>query len=202
MSPIRMTDQRQLRHQLRQRRLALSHTAQARASRALLDRLLRLPQFHRARHVALYFGTRGELDPSPLLDMAEALGKTCYLPVLHPFRTGRLWFCRWRPGEPLRPNRFGIAEPTACGSRMRAPRHLDLVLVPLLGFDAACNRLGMGGGFYDRTFAFRHQRSHITRPYLLGVAHDFQRVDRLQVQPWDVRLDAVLTERTLYHARS
>ena len=85
---------------------------------------------------------------------------------------------------------------------MIAARNLDLVIVPLLGFDQDCNRIGMGGGYYDRSFAFRRRFKHVKRPYLLGVAHEAQRVERIKAQPWDVSLDAVVTEKNLYCRKS
>jgi 5-formyltetrahydrofolate cyclo-ligase len=75
---------------------------------------------------------------------------------------------------------------------------LDLMLVPLVGFDGACNRIGMGGGFYDRTLAYLRRRRHWRRPRLIGIAHECQRVDRIDPRPWDIPLDAVVTEQGVY----
>jgi len=195
-----MTDLQQLRRQLRRARLALSPEAHAAARKEALARIRRHPRFRRARRIAGYFGSKGELDPMPLLEYAVALGKRCYLPVLHPFLPGQLWFYRWRPGDPLMPNRFGILEPRPRRSGLIPARRLDLVIVPLLGFDSDCHRLGMGGGYYDRSFAFVRRLTHARRPFLLGLAHESQRVARLEAQPWDVTLDAVATDRHLYSA--
>ena len=95
-------------------------------------------------------------------------------------------------------NRFGIPEPDVRGGGLIAARDLDLVIVPLLGFDKACNRIGMGGGYYDRSFAFARRLEHISAPFMLGFAHEAQRVESLQVRPWDIPLDAVATQRRLY----
>jgi len=97
-------------------------------------------------------------------------------------------------------NRFNIPEPVVRHDRLIAPRDLDLVILPLLGFDHDCNRIGMGGGFYDRTFAFMHRLNHIAGPYLLGLAHEIQRVEVLVMQRWDIPLDAVATEQRIYCA--
>lgn len=193
-----MPDRQGLRQQLRHARRDLSANERTAAESCAVKRILRQPLFRRARRIAGYVGSQGELNPMALLEHAAALGKTCYLPVLHPFRRGELRFYRWRPGDRLRRNRFDIPEPLPRRRGLIAARRLDLVIVPLLGFDEDCHRLGMGGGYYDRSFAFVRRRQRTRRPFLLGFAHEVQRVDRLPSQPWDVPLDAVVTERRLY----
>lgn len=116
---------------------------------------------------------------------------TYCLPVL--CADEQLRFAPWRAGAPLVTGRFGIPEPDVPLSRLMEAAALDLVVVPLVGFDARCHRLGMGGGWYDRSFAFRIK--HSAPPWLVGAAFSTQRIDRLPAQPWDVRLDAVCTER-------
>mgnify|MGYP001805942608 CR=1 FL=1 len=131
--------------------------------------------------------------------------KRFYLPVLSPLKKrqtgGQLWFARYRVGDRLRPNRFGISEPIGRGRHLIQPRRLDLMILPLVGFDAQGHRLGMGGGFYDRTLAYRQRHSQWRRPRLIGVAHECQRLDQLEPRPWDVRLDAILTESRLYNEK-
>ena len=183
-----------LRRALRARRGQTSRAERRAASAALTQRLSNLPAFQRAGCIAAYWPADGEINPLPALRWAYAAGKACYLPVLCPQRDGHLQFAPWWPGAPLRRNRFGIAEPIAPRRHWLAPRMLDLVLLPLVAFDGAGNRLGMGGGYYDRSFAFR-RRAAVRRPGLIGVGFDWQRVDRLPRRAWDVPLDAVLTER-------
>lgn len=156
----------------------------------------------RARRIALYWPADGEIDPRALMRDVRFRGKRFYLPVLSPLKRrdgAPLWFARYRPGERLLPNRFGIPEPTGRGAHLIRPRHLDLMILPVVGFDAQGRRLGMGGGFYDRTLAFRHRHALSGRPRLIGVAHECQRLDRIEPRPWDVRLDAILTESRLYN---
>jgi len=196
--PLRMNDLQALRQHLKRVRLSLSDRAQAFASASIAGQIQKLPRFRRAKTLAGYFGSAGEIDPMPLMKQAAALGKHCYLPVLHPFLHGRLLFCRWQPGDELVRNRYEIPEPHIHADRLIAARNLDLVIVPLLGFDSDCNRIGMGGGYYDRSFAFTRRFRHIKGPYLLGLAHESQRVERLEAQPWDVAPDAVITEQNLY----
>ncbi len=193
-----MDDRAQLRRRMRTARRALTPHQQRQAAEALVKRLLRLPAVRRARRVALYLPNDGEIDPTGLIAPLHARGTRLALPLLAPLGQGRLWFLPWQPGEPLSANRFGIPEP-ACSRRRRLPDwHLDLVLLPLVAFDANGNRLGMGGGFYDRTFARLASRRHWRRPRLIGIAHHFQQTDALPQQPWDVPLDAVVTDRALH----
>ncbi len=123
-----------------------------------------------------------------------AAGKRTYLPVLH---GRRLWFLPYDSETPLARNRFGILEPDVSPKRRRALEALDMVLVPLVAFDEQGNRLGMGGGYYDRTFAYLLGRRRWTRPLLVGVAYEFQCSAALPTRPWDVPLQAVATERGL-----
>jgi 5-formyltetrahydrofolate cyclo-ligase len=104
-----------------------------------------------------------------------------------------LRFAPWRPGDPLVSNRFGIPEPDVALSSLIDPEQMALVLLPLVGFDRRGQRLGMGGGWYDRSFAFRNL--HRPPPWLVGVGFATQQVDALAVEPWDVALDAVCSEQ-------
>ena len=155
--------------------------------------------FLRARRLAAYLAADGELDPAPLLELAWQRHKECHLPVLRPHPRRKLWFVRHRPGEPLTPNRYRIPEPSLRQARIRLPWSLDMLLLPLVGFDTACNRLGMGGGFYDRSFAFLLEPDYRgCRPWLIGLGYTFQKVAALPRQRWDVPLDAAATEHGLH----
>ena len=113
---------------------------------------------------------------------------------------GRLRFAPWRPGEALHNNRYGIPEPAVPEASLLPPDAMALVVVPLAAFDRRCHRLGMGGGWYDRSFAFRHAGD--APPWLVGAGFDVQRVDALDRADWDVALDAVCTESTTLDCRS
>ena len=202
VSPPSTGSLRQLRRTLRSVRRALPDRCQRAHARCLARLLRRDIAFQRARRIAAYWPSDGELDPRALIRAALARGKVAYLPVLRRGHDGegatRLWFVRFSPDERLHPNRFGIPEPKARGRHLRPARHLDLLLVPVVGFDSAANRIGMGGGYYDRTLAYLLRRRHWRRPRLVGIAHECQRVARIEPRPWDVPLDAVATERRLY----
>lgn len=188
----------QLRRQLRQLRRQLSPLEQRRASRALHQRIAHNPVFRRARHIALYLAADGEIDPRTLLQAAQQRSKQVYLPVLRRWPRNRMDFQQVRPGETLVRNRYGIAEPAQCRARQRPAWTLDLLLLPLVGFDAHGGRLGMGGGFYDRSLAYLARRKNWHKPTMLGLAHECQRVDKLPLAEWDVRLTAVVTPRRWY----
>lgn len=189
-------DKKILRRQLRARRRALSHSRQYRASERLVGVVAGRPEFVSADTMAIYLAADGEIDTRLLIERAWLLGKRVYLPIL---RAGnRLRFAEFRPGARLRRNRLGIAEPTI--KRFRDARILDLVLMPLVGFDARGGRLGMGGGFYDRSFAFLTAGGK-RQPALVGLAHQFQQVDVLPVEPWDVPMCAVATDRRWFAIR-
>ena len=92
-----------------------------------------------------------------------------------------------------RSNRLGIAEPE--GARIIGARWLDVVFLPLVGFDSRGVRLGTGGGFYDRAFAFRRWRTVWHTPQLIGLGYSFQQVGHITSAPHDVLMDAVVTEK-------
>ncbi|HWP94681.1 MAG TPA: 5-formyltetrahydrofolate cyclo-ligase [Gammaproteobacteria bacterium] len=192
--PLTPDNRSELRSLLRARRRALDAAGRERASRALATRLLTLATVDAAARLAAYVPFDGEIDPLPFLHAARAAGRQVYLPRLG--GDGRLEFVAWHPGLPLVPNRFGILEPA--DGEVCAARALDVVIAPLVAFDAAGNRLGMGGGWYDRTFAFLKAPDRPAKPHLIGVAYEFQRVPQLPSADWDVPLDGVATDAGWY----
>nr|WP_288911898.1 5-formyltetrahydrofolate cyclo-ligase [uncultured Pseudomonas sp.] len=190
----------QLRRLLRQARRALTPAQQREAARGLYRQLAQHPLFRRARHIALYLPNDGEIDPRLLLRAAQRRGKATYLPVLSPWPQTKMVLQRIRPGEKLRPNRFRILEPRMNIARQRKVWTLDLVLLPLVGFDDAGGRLGMGGGFYDRSLAYLARRKQWRKPTLLGLAHECQKVERLAQASWDVPLQGTVSDRHWYIA--
>ena len=180
---------------MRKRRRALTSSQQKIAALQLFRTIVSSSLFRFSRRMAFTMANDGEIDPSLLLAAAQRRGKECYLPVMSAVGVARLRFKRWRKGDALRKNFFGIAEPHQ--GRYCPPRILSLVLMPLVAFDPSCNRLGMGKGYYDRTFAFRRRNAQ-HRPALLGLAHECQRVEQLEVEAWDLPLDGVVTDRAWY----
>jgi 5-formyltetrahydrofolate cyclo-ligase len=186
------TDRRSLRRSLRSRRQALGAAERMAAAEAITTRLLAHPALARVGYVAGYWASGGEL-PLHVLQMRLRPDQIWCLPCVQP--DGRLRFAPWRPGDPLVTNRYGIPEPNVATGSLLEPQELHLVLVPLLGFDRRGHRLGMGGGYYDRSFAFRH--STPAPPTLIGIGYSFQELPAIAREDWDVPLDALVTENEL-----
>jgi 5-formyltetrahydrofolate cyclo-ligase len=193
-----MNDRSRLRAQMRAQRRALPCRDRAAAALAVAQRLATLRVFRTGRRIACYWPYQGELDLHPLMQRIWELRKQCYLPLVSSRYPRTLRFARHEPDALLRLNHLGIAEPHAPGNERVAAAALDLIIVPLVAFDAAGNRLGWGAGHYDRTLAFLNRRRHWRRPRLIGVGYDFQRVDNIESAPWDVPLDGVVTESAIY----
>jgi len=189
MTDLKVQAKQRLRQQMRRRRRALSHSQQHQAAQGLRRQLHRSGLLLQARRLALYLAQDGELNPLPAVNAVQKSGRL-YLPKLHPLKPNRLHFYHWHSKTPLDRNRFGIGEPPA-RARTRSPWwSLSLILLPLVAFDAQGQRLGMGGGFYDRSLA----RFNGKRPRLIGIAHACQQVEALPVASWDIGLDGILTD--------
>ncbi len=156
----------------------------------IANRLWRTRNLMRARKIACYFAVNGEVSCEHFINQAWSRGREIFLPVV----SGKeLNFAQYSPETSLTSNRFGIPEPACSDADLTAGRHLDVVLAPLVAFDHCGHRVGMGGGFYDRTFHFLLTRSHWKRPCLIGLAYDFQLVNRLQPNAFDVPMQKILT---------
>ncbi len=187
---------KELRRSVRSARRSLSEEARRGASEHLTGRINGLEIFRRAERIAAFLAFDGEIDPAKLVSHAWTLGTRVYIPIIG--GDDLLRFGLYRPDTPLAPNRFGIPEPVAGAGEVIDARDLDLVLAPLVAFDREARRLGMGGGYYDRSFAFIRDDPDAPRPAMLGVAYELQKQDRIVTNPWDVSLDGVATEKHLY----
>ncbi len=185
-----------IRRAMRRARRDLTPGQQRHAARAIARRLARLPLLNRSRHIGCYIAADGEIDPAPFIATLWRRKKLCYLPVLQ--NRNRLNFAHYTKETKLERNRFRIPEPVQHRPIVQMKSRLDLVFTPLVAFDANGNRIGMGAGFYDRSFAYLRRRTLWRRPKLVGLAHDFQRVAKLPAQPWDVPLNGVVTDRAWY----
>lgn len=200
-TPSTFTNRASLRQSLRYKRRQLTKFQQQQAARQVCRLVRQQPWFLNASSLAVYMAADGELNPLAIALMAHRMGKKVYLPVLHPVNNNYLYFVRFTPETPLQKNRFGILEPCLKGYGLY--RHnsckiqaLDLLLMPLVGFDSLGGRLGMGGGFYDRTLALKPVE--FKRPKLIGLAHECQKVEHIPVEPWDIPLIGIVTPTQFY----
>jgi len=179
-----------IRRELRARRAALRPGERLAAADAVARQLAGQTGFLEPGYVGGYWAVNGEL-PLHAVQLRLAPGQVWCLPIVQ--ADGGLRFGPWRAGDPTVANRYGIPEPALAPESTLAPEQLQLVLMPLLGFDRRGGRLGMGGGYYDRSFAFRRERP--APPTLVGIGYACQEIPALDHQDWDVGLDAVVTER-------
>lgn len=197
-----MSEQVRLRREKQTARRAMTEEARAEAAENIAHRLLSSDPLRRATHVGCYLAWGAEVDTSAIIEHLWAHNKTCYLPVLVPSHQNRLWFVPFYPDTVLKKNQYGIFEPKPTKRNRARPQKLDAVMVPLVAFDQHGTRIGMGGGYYDRTLAFRRTRTAWLKPVLVGLAYECQKTAVIASNPWDVRLDAIVTERTIYRPSS
>ena len=181
---------------MRMRRRAIDKSTRTRMAEALARHLGTCLRVRRARRIACYLCNDGEMDLGPAMKLLRSSGAKLLLPAL---RGDHLWFLPYDGETRLAPNRFGILEPDVSPSTRCRARDLDLVLMPLVAFDTTGNRLGMGGGFYDRTFSYLQWRKTWGKPPLLGIAYEFQHLDALTPRRWDIPLQGVATEKCVHH---
>jgi 5-formyltetrahydrofolate cyclo-ligase len=191
----RSLNKKSLRKQARSARAALSPEYRRSAVRLALRKALRAGLFLKGRRWSFYLPVGGEFDALPLLNQALHMGKDCYLPITAQRIAQPLRFARLDGRHELTHNRYGIVEPHA--RKLMNARWLDVMILPLVGFDSAGRRLGMGGGYYDATLAYLRSRKRWRRPVLIGVAYACQELKEVPAEPWDVRLDMILTENGL-----
>lgn len=178
----------QLRQQIRKTRANLTALQQQQAEDSITQQALALIEAQNAQHIALYVSFDGEISTEKLIKTLWAQDKHVYLPVLHPFNPNHLLFLRYLPDTPMLKNKFGIWEPKLNVQNVLPLDELDILFTPLVAFDKQGNRLGMGGGFYDRTLQNWQNSSFIP----VGLAHQCQQVELLPTEAWDVPLHRIL----------
>jgi 5-formyltetrahydrofolate cyclo-ligase len=190
-----MLSKQELRDTLFERRRSISSLQRDSAASAALRLLMDHPLFISSQQIACYLAQDNEFDCEPFITAISAAQKKCFLPILSEQKNQGLTFAAYSPNDPLSLNRYNILEPK--NKTIIPCSALDLVFLPLVGFDLQGRRLGMGGGYYDRTFAFLNkEKTH--KPYLIGLAYECQYVPEIPEEDHDVLLDAVLTEERMY----
>ena len=188
MKSTQQTLRNQLRQQIRKTRANLTALQQQQAEDSITQQALALIEERNAQHIALYISFDGEISTDKLIKILWAQGKQVYLPVLHPFNPNHLLFLRYLPDTQMLKNKFGIWEPKLNVQNVLPLDELDILFTPLVAFDKQGNRLGMGGGFYDRTLQNWQNSSFIP----VGLAHQCQQVEQLPTEAWDVPLHQIL----------
>jgi len=182
---------RTLRQSIRTQRRSISPSDREKSARQLLSQVQKLANFKNSQKIAIYLPNDGEIDTKYIKNFLKNNGFSIYLPIL----VGkRLKFAK--VGKKFIKNRYGIDEPVS--TQILNANQLNIIFMPLVGFDQFKNRLGMGGGFYDRTLSFKSRQKNFKNPKLYGLSFNCQEVAKLNAKPWDVRLDAIVTPTTIY----
>ena len=177
---------KELRSQLRERRKSINKPARKKKGKKILHQCQKNGLFRSAKHIAIFTPNDGEIETEKIIDFLKKRNYCVYLPIL---AGEKLKFAKI--GKYFRKNRFGINEPVS--TTLMGAHQMDLILMPLVGFDKYKNRLGMGGGFYDKTLSFQKNRLNYRVPKLFGLAFDCQEVEQLDKMPWDIPVDGIIT---------
>ena len=188
-----------LRKEMRERRRSLADHERCAAAKGLLANLASIGVLDAARCIALYLVNDGEIDPIEVMHWCWANQRLVYVPIVVQEKKNTLVFAPVSGNTEFRENRYGIPEPVVDTDQVIGPEDLDLVLLPLVAFDSMGNRLGMGGGFYDTTFEFVRGATGGV-PTLVGIAHELQRVERIDSESWDIPLATVVTDQGIYRS--
>jgi 5-formyltetrahydrofolate cyclo-ligase len=180
-----------LRQSIRIQRRSISSSDQEKFARQLLSQVQKFANFKNGQKIGLYLPNDGEIDTKYIQNFLKNRGFSIYLPILV---VKSLKFAK--VGKNFRKNRFGIDEPIS--TQILNANQLNTLFMPLVGFDQFKNRIGMGGGFYDRTLSFKKRQQNYKNPKLYGLAFDCQEVAKLNAKPWDVPLDVIITPSKIY----
>jgi len=171
-------------------RARLSNHERYIASELIADKVVRSCWFQRAAIIACYLSTADEVATWTIIKRAWDMKKRIFAPVLK--KNDFMQFCELTTDTNIRVNHFGLAEPDS--DRIIAPRSLDIVITPVVAFDDTGHRVGMGGGYFDRTFSFLRDRRFLFHPKLIGIAFACQRVEEIAPNPWDIPLFATISD--------
>lgn len=181
-----------IRKQFRALRNQLTEAHQNAAAESLVQHFCDLANTDQPSRVAVFLSNDGELSPHKVVAYCWSKGISTYLPVIDTENPGFLRFYEYTDKTPLKPNCYGIPEPDVFQASRIDPISLDWILMPLVAFTNEGQRLGMGGGFYDRTLETTKDES-TCKTRLIGLAHECQCTENLPVDAWDIDMHAVLT---------
>lgn len=190
-------ERQNIRKLMRSRRNELSENEQLEAAKKIKVNIFQHLKNAEIRRLGIYLSNDSEIDTSLIIEELWHHNIAVYLPILHPFCRGHLLFQRYEKNSPMTVNRYGILEPKLNCSQVCPVEYLDVLCTPLVAFDLQGNRLGMGGGFYDRTLA-KYYREKRSKPEIIGLAHNCQQFDLLPIESWDVPLKTIVTPKKCY----
>lgn len=192
-------ERRKLRAATRLKRQSLSLEIQQQSEQNLCDKLMTMPNISSASHVAIYLQNDGEVNLSIFTQWCWANNINTYLPVIHPFSKGHLLFLKYHQHSVMKSNQYGILEPKLNVNEVLPIENLDIIFTPLVAFSSQGERLGMGGGYYDRTLAswYKNKQKN-NKPYPIGLAHDCQKVASIPTQHWDIPIPEIITPTAHY----
>jgi len=196
-----MKNRDDIRQEVRAKRRQLNVEKQQEQADLLCKLLISTINLDHVKHVAIYLTNDGELNTKPFIYWCWKNKISVYLPVIHPFSQGNLLFLKYTKASVMIKNKYGILEPRLDVRNIISVNNIDIIFTPLVAFDPTGNRLGMGGGFYDRTLAawFReYQQNKKTKPMPIGLAHDCQKVKTIPIENWDIPLPKIITPSTIY----
>lgn len=196
MEDTKVNIRQQIRAKYRQKRNLLSAQQQASGADKILSVCLESTSLVSANNVACYLANDGEVSPSKIINYCRQHNKRVLLPVLHPFTKGHLLFVDYQLDSPMRANRYGIQQPIVTTANLCPLEKIDLIMAPLVAFDLKGNRLGMGGGYYDRTLAPILRDTLATK--LIGLAHNCQQAPELPTDGWDIPLQGIVTPERFF----
>lgn len=196
-----LTLRAELRQILRTRRQQLTPAERAIASEKIANFVTQLPAVLTSNRIACYLSQECEVETKSIVQWLWLQRKTCYLPVITTAKSKELYFAPYDATTHLIPNRYQILEPDISITPPISASSLEVVLVPLVGFDKKGHRLGMGGGFYDRSFAFLREPNTLHKPLLVGLAFACQEVPELINESWDIPMQVIITENGLFYGQ-
>ena len=184
-----------LRTRIKQKREQLSSENVDQLGSAIFSNLLDSKILEDKNRIAIYYSVNNEVATMQIIKHLWTKDKELFLPII---KSNQLVFGSYKSGDNLCNNKFDIPEPTTATEELITADVLDLVIVPLVAFDSDCNRLGMGGGYYDRALAFKKTASKTSSPLLIGLAYELQKVNILEMNSWDIPMDGIISESKTY----
>ena len=188
---------KEIRNIIKEKRSQLSEKELHLTSKAITERIRSFKFPKELTKIGIYYAVNNEVDVHPLCKILWQESKRVYLPIVE---KKKLLFGEYRDTSNLKNNRFKIPEPIVGLESQISAFELDLIFMPLVAFDPMGNRIGMGGGFYDRTLDNKQLDNDLKKPILVGVAYEFQKQNQIQPNPWDIPLDMIFTESKIYHS--